>query len=82
MKDRPARRYSRTSKIGLTTRPKVYVSGQPRERGSHQVVLWWRYGTKEEVLEPQYAASSTDLGWSESKIRIGGIPEVELAIAE
>ena len=72
-----------TYKIGLANRPKGYIGGQPRKFGSDQLILWWRYGTKEEVLEPRDAPpSKTALGWSEPKIRIGGIPYVEVAIEE
>ena len=39
--------------------------------------------TKEEVLEPRGTPlHEADVGWSENKIRIRDIPEVELAIEE
>jgi hypothetical protein len=48
-----------------------------------QGALWWRYGTKEEVLAPRGAPwAGTALGWSERRITFGNIPDVELMIEE
>ena len=75
----PGKRY----RIGLTNRPLPYVEGQRWKRGPDQIILWWRYGTKDEVLEPQGTPlHKAEVGWSENKIRVKGIPDVELAIEE
>ena len=75
----PGHRYQ----VGVAYRPGEYIPGQLQERGPDQMVLWWRYGTKEDVLEPKEAPMHKGrLGWSEHKIRIRGIPDLELAIEE
>lgn len=73
----PGKKYS----IGLAPRPLPYVEGRPWERGPDQMILWWRYGTKEEVLEPRGTPlHKATLGWSENKIRLKDIPDVELTV--
>jgi hypothetical protein len=48
-----------------------------------QTILWWRYGTKEEVLAPREAPwAKTPLGWSEQRITFRDIPDAELTITE
>lgn len=75
----PGKRY----RIGLANRPLPYVEGKSWERGPDQMILWWRYGTKEEVLEPRGTPlHEAEVGWSENKICFKGIPDVELAIEE
>ena len=75
-------------RIGLATRPESvdpddWVKTQFPDGRPSQVRLWWRYGTKDEVLELRNAPmSKVELGWSESMITLGGIPDVELAIEE
>ena len=73
-----------TYTIGLKYRPGAGNGdcGIP-EPSDDQLVLWWRYGTKEEVLEPPDAPFAvTEQGWSENKIRFKNIPEVQLHIEE
>jgi hypothetical protein len=61
----------------------AYKQGTERLLGPVQGVLWWRYGTKEEVLAPRGAPSAgTALGWSERRIVFRNIPDVELVIEE
>jgi hypothetical protein len=61
----------------------AYKQGRDELLGPVQGVLWWRYGTKEEVLAPRGAPSArTALGWSERHIVFRNIPDVELTIEE
>ncbi len=75
----PGKKY----RIGVANRPLPYVEGQTWERGPDQMIPWWRYGTKEEVLEPEETPlHQAEVGWSENKIRIKDISDVELAVEE
>jgi hypothetical protein len=61
----------------------AYKQDRQGSLGPVQIALWWRYGTKEEVLAPRGAPSAgTALGWSERPITFGNIPDVELMIEE
>ena len=61
----------------------AYKQGMQGLLGPVQGALWWRYGTKEEVLAPRGAPSAgTALGWSERRITFGNIPDVELMIED
>ena len=75
-------------RIGLAYRPGPSLDSEGKwkrtiERGPYQLILWWRYGIKEEVLEPKDTPSyKAQRGWSENTIRFSGIPDVELAIED
>ena len=75
-------------RIGLATQSACvnkedYIHSQFQDRRPSQVRLWWRYGSKEEVLAPRGAPmSEVDLGWSHKNKKIRGIPDVELVIEE
>ena len=61
----------------------AYKQGIEGSLGPVQGALWWRYGTKEEVLAPREVPSAgTALGWSERRITFGNIPDVELMVEE
>ena len=75
--------------IGVAYRQRLtsvddWMRGRERPRpGPDQMTFWWRYGTKEQVLEPpRTPLHEAKIGWSENKFRISGIPDVELAVEE
>ena len=75
----PGHRYS----IAIQDRFKRRCRDKPPEREDYQVSFWWRYGTKEEVMAaPGPTPGGSDIGWSEKRIELSGIPPVELAIEE
>lgn len=67
----------------IQKRAKQPVMRWPPNREDFQLDLWWRYGTTEQVMAPPGPTPEGKyMGWTENRIRIGGVQGVELAIEE
>ena len=71
-----------TYRTGVAYRSETdYPPNELAQRDLDQLVFWWRYGVREEVLElPGAPWEVTEQGWSENKIRLRDIPDVELTV--